>query len=140
MSSRIGELGQRGYRRTTQRASVLDILEGARGHMSAEEIARVVDERGLGLNRSTVYRTLELLVDIGMVKATRMGRALYYEISHDGEAHHHISCVRCGGTVHVSAAQVDRVLARLAADQGVEVLDVQVLVRGVCRSCRKASA
>jgi Fur family ferric uptake transcriptional regulator len=133
----MAELTQHGYRRTTQRAVILDILDGARGHLTAEEIARRVEGGNLAMNRSTVYRTLEMLAEIGMVKATRMGRALYYEISNEGEMHHHIRCVGCHGTVHLDAGQVDRLLARLATDQEVEVIDIQVLVRGVCKTCRR---
>lgn len=122
------------YRRTTQRAVILDLLESATGHMTAEEVARQVEATGLTLNRSTVYRTLETLAEIGVIKATRMGRALHYEVSR--EQHHHLRCVRCHGTVHLDAGQVDRLLGRLAADQGFEVVDLQVLISGVCEICR----
>jgi Fur family ferric uptake transcriptional regulator len=135
--NRMAELTQHGYRRTSQRAVILDILEGAGGHMTAEQIAKRVESGNPAMNRSTVYRTLEMLAEIGMVKATRMGRALYYEISREGEMHHHIRCVSCQGTVHLDAGQVDRLLARLAVDQGVDVIDIQVVVRGICRTCRR---
>jgi Fur family ferric uptake transcriptional regulator len=133
---RLSELTQHGYKRTTQRAVILDILESAGGHMTAEEIARRVEESNLALNRSTIYRTLETLAEIGVVKATRMGRALYYEVSQEGEEHHHIRCTRCHAMVHLDAATVDRVLNRLAVERGFEVIDIQVLVRGLCKTCQ----
>ena len=134
--SRLSELAEHGYKRTAQRAVILDILESASGHMTAEEIARQIEEGNIPLNRSTVYRTLETLAEIGVVKATRMGRALYYEVSEEGEEHHHIRCTRCHRMVHLDAAQVDRLLTGLAADQGFETVDIQVLVRGLCKGCR----
>ena len=134
--SRLSELSDHGYKRTTQRAVILDILESAGGHLSAEEVARLVEEGGVPLNRSTVYRTLDTLAEIGVVKATRMGRALYYEVSEAGEEHHHIRCNRCHRMVHLDAGQVDRLLRRLADEQGFDVSDIQVLVRGLCKTCR----
>ncbi|HEV3233457.1 MAG TPA: transcriptional repressor, partial [Candidatus Dormibacteraeota bacterium] len=97
---------------------------------------RLVEEGSVPLNRSTVYRTLDTLAGIGVVKATRMGRALYYEVSAEGEEHHHIRCTRCQKMVHLDAGQVDSLLGRLATDQGFEVSDIQVLVRGLCKTCR----
>jgi Fur family ferric uptake transcriptional regulator len=136
--SRMAELSERGYRRTTQRAVILDILESARGHLTAEEVARLVEEGGVPLNRSTVYRTLDTLAEIGVVKATRMGRALHYEVNREGdEEHHHIRCNGCQQMLHLDAARVDRLLGRLADEQGFEVADIQVLVRGLCKDCRE---
>jgi Fur family ferric uptake transcriptional regulator len=133
---RLSELSDHGYKRTIQRALILDILENAGGHLTAEEVARLVEEGSVPLNRSTVYRTLDTLAEIGVVKATRMGRALYYEVSAEGEEHHHIRCTRCQKMVHLDAGQVDSLLGRLATDQGFEVSDIQVLVRGLCKTCR----
>jgi Fur family ferric uptake transcriptional regulator len=136
--SRLDELSQHGYKRTMQRAVVLEILESAGGHMTAEEVAREVEERRLALNRSTVYRTLETLAEVGVVKATRMGRAIHYELSHDGDDHHHLRCVDCKVMVHLDAAEVDGLLGRRASKSGFQVTDIQVMVNGLCSVCRKA--
>jgi Fur family ferric uptake transcriptional regulator len=121
-----------------QRVVVLEILESAGGHMTAEEVAREVEERRLALNRSTVYRTLETLAEVGVVKATRMGRAIHYELSHDGDDHHHLRCVDCKVMVHLDAAEVDGLLGRRASKSGFQVTDIQVMVNGLCSVCRKA--
>ena len=137
-ASRLDELSQHGYKRTMQRAVVLEILESAGGHMTAEEVAREVEARQLSLNRSTVYRTLETLAEVGVVKATRMGRAIHYELSHDGDDHHHLRCVDCNVMVHLDAAEVDGLLGRSATKSGFQVTDIQVMVNGLCAACRKA--
>ena len=135
---RLAELAQHGYRRTTQRAVILEILERAGGHLTAEEVAKQVEERGVPLNRSTVYRTLETLAEIGVLRGTRMGRAVHYEIAAEDDEHHHVRCVRCHKMVHLEARQVDRLLRKLAADEEFEVIDVQLLVAGLCAGCRRA--
>lgn len=135
---RLAELSQHGYKRTTQRAVILDILETAGGHMTAEEVAREVESRHLSLNRSTVYRTLETLAEIGVLKATRMGRAIHYEVSDSGDDHHHLRCVECQAMVHLDAGEVDDLIRRDAGKSGFLVTDIQVLVNGLCPVCKRA--
>jgi Fur family ferric uptake transcriptional regulator len=137
-ASRLDELSQHGYKRTMQRAVVLEILESAGSHMTAEGVAREVEARQLSLNRSTVYRTLQMLAEVGVVKATRMGRAIHYELSHEGDDHHHLRCVDCNVMVHLDAAEVDGLLGRSATKSGFQVTDIQVMVNGLCAACRKA--
>ena len=137
-ADRLDELSQHGYKRTIQRAVVLEILESAGGHMTAEEVAKEVESRRLALNRSTVYRTLETLAEVGVVKATRIGRAIHYELSQDGDDHHHLRCVDCNVMVHLDAVEVDRVLGRSARKSGFLVTDIQVMVNGLCAVCAKA--
>jgi Fur family ferric uptake transcriptional regulator len=136
--NRLAQLTQHGYKRTIQRAVVLDILETAGSHMTAEEIANEVEVRQLALNRSTVYRTLETLAEIGVVRATRMGRAVHYEVTQEGDDHHHLRCVQCQAMVHFDAGEVDELLRRDARQAGFSVSDLQVLINGVCPACRKA--
>jgi Fur family transcriptional regulator, ferric uptake regulator len=136
--NRLAQLTQHGYKRTIQRAVVLDILESAGSHMTAEEIANEVEVRELALNRSTVYRTLETLAEIGVVRATRMGRAVHYEVTQEGDDHHHLRCVECRAMVHFDAGEVDELLRNDAREAGFAVSDLQVLINGVCPACRKA--
>lgn len=136
--NRLAQLTQHGYKRTIQRAVVLDILESAGSHMTAEEIANEVEVRELALNRSTVYRTLETLAEIGVVRATRMGRAVHYEVTQEGDDHHHLRCVECQAMVHFDAGEVDELLRHDAREAGFAVSDLQVLINGVCPACRKA--
>jgi len=67
--SSISDLQRHGYRRTNQRALVVQVLEEGGEHMTAAQIADAIERADGTLNRSTVYRTLETLVDVGMVKA-----------------------------------------------------------------------
>src|SRR5258708_15939606 len=92
-ASRLDELSQHGYKRTIQRAVVLEILESAGGHMTAEEDAKEVEARRLALNRSTVYRTLETLAEVDVVKATRIGRDIHYELTTNHIDHQNLTSI-----------------------------------------------
>jgi Fur family ferric uptake transcriptional regulator len=133
------ELKTHGYRSTAQRALILQVLEASQEHLTVAQIADALEERYVPLNRSTVYRTLETLLDIGMIKSSRMGRSTYYEFLHTGDNHHHLVCTNCHTTVHVHGEDTDAVLTREAAAAGFEVSEIEILVSGLCRSCRKRS-
>jgi Fe2+ or Zn2+ uptake regulation protein len=135
--SAIADLQRHGFRKTAQRAVILEILENSERHLTAAQIADQVAEGDVALTRSTVYRTLETLVDVGMIKASQIGRSLYYEYLHDDHSHHHLVCSGCGATVHIHGAEIDASLTRAAAQAGFRVAEIQVLVGGVCRACRR---
>lgn len=134
----MADLQRHGYRRTAQRAVILDILENSREHMTAAQIADAVAVGDVTLTRSTVYRTLDTLVDVGVIHASRIGRSMYYEFAHEGvaESHHHLVCSSCRATVHIQGGEVDASLTRAASRVGFAVADVQVLGGGLCRACR----
>ena len=92
----ISKLSQRGYRLTPQRMMILEAVEGADDHISAEELYTQVCTRYPHINISTVYRTLELLEELGLVTKTDMGdgRVRYHSIKKGH--HHHLVCQKCG--------------------------------------------
>lgn len=137
--SRLAELPSHGYRRTSQRGAILDALEQGSGHLTAAEIIDAVAARGLSVNRSTVYRTLETLLDAGLVRASRLGRSTSYEVTHpEGEVeHHHLVCRACQAMLHVTGSGVTDILRSEAAQAGFRVEDVQLVATGLCRRCRR---
>jgi Fur family ferric uptake transcriptional regulator len=137
--SRLAQLPSHGYRRTSQRGAILDVLERGRGHLTALEIVEGAAARGLPVNRSTVYRTLETLLDAGLVRASRLGRSTSYEVTHpEGEVeHHHLVCRECQAMLHVAGSGVTDILRSEAAQAGFRVEDVQLVATGLCRRCRR---
>lgn len=137
----MADLQRRGYRKTAQRAVILDILQRSRQHMTAAQIADAVEGGEVALTRSTVYRTLDTLVEVGIIQASRIGRSMYYEFAHEGagEIHHHLVCTSCRATVHIDGAEVDGSLTRAAAAVGFQLAEIQVLGGGLCRECRRAA-
>ena len=90
------ELRSRGYRLTAQRQLVLEAV-GELGHATPEEISAAVRRTASGVNISTVYRTLELLEGIGLVRHTHLGHgAPTYSVSGNDD-HVHLVCRDCDG-------------------------------------------
>jgi Fe2+ or Zn2+ uptake regulation protein len=131
-SADIGLLQSR-YRLTKQRAAVLQAL-GDGGHLAAEEIHRRVKAELPDLSLGTVYRTLEILREIGLVQAFTYGAdAARYEASL--EKHHHLLCSACRLVVNVTAPDLARVAHDLAAEEGFAEIDYSMTIVGRCPEC-----
>ena len=130
-------LRSRGYRLTPQRQLVLQAV-GELGHGTPEEIAAAVHRTAAGVNISTVYRTLELLEQIGMVRHTHLGHgAPTFSVATDDD-HVHLVCRDCGGVEEVDPGLLDDVVGRLSAERGFHADVGHFAVFGRCASCSAA--
>jgi Fur family ferric uptake transcriptional regulator len=129
-------LREQGYRLTPQRNVIWEVPRDAGRHLTAEEVTAEVRTRLPDVNVSTVYRTLELLVGLGLVVETRLeGAACYYEVSPE-PTHHHFVCAQCGHVGHFGDELLTPVHEALTVRHGFEVSQIQVTAFGLCRQCR----
>jgi len=91
-------LKQKGLKLTPQRRLILDIIHDSGGHLTAEEILEYVQARAFGVNKSTIYRTLELLEELGCVFKSELGGKFIYHHAEEGH-HHHLVCHTCGRSI-----------------------------------------
>jgi Fur family ferric uptake transcriptional regulator len=130
------ELHQRGLRMTPQRQLVLDAVR-ALGHATPEQICARVQEVAPAVNITTVYRTLDLLERIGVVRHTHLGHGApsYSEQEHE---HVHLVCHDCGSVVEVPTTVMDGLTGRLRAEHGFELDVTHVALSGRCDHCGEA--
>jgi Fe2+ or Zn2+ uptake regulation protein len=124
-----------GHRVTSQRLVLYRVLGELGRHAHAEEIARAAAERLPGLSLPTVYATLELFEELGLVRRVDAGgpAALFDPRT---EPHAHFACRRCGAVVDIDAG-VDAAAAEdEARATGAEPEHVEVVLRGLCAACR----
>ena len=127
-------LRERGYRLTPQRQLVLEAV-GRLGHATPEDIASAVRETAVTVNISTVYRTLELLEELGLVQHAHLGHgAPTYSVAGETE-HVHLVCRDCGGVEEVPPALVEPLVTDLAERRGFQVDVGHFAVFGRCRAC-----
>ena len=128
------ELRAQGYRLTPQRQLVLEAV-AALGHATPDEIVTAVRRTASGVNISTVYRTLELLENLGLVTHTHLGHgAPTYHAATDDD-HVHLVCRLCGRVAEIEPQAVGDVVDRLIAEHGF-VADVgHLAIWGTCRGC-----
>jgi Fe2+ or Zn2+ uptake regulation protein len=122
---------------TAQRRAVLEVLAHRLDHPTVEQIHAAVEERLAGVSKATVYRNLELLLRLGLVRSlAHPGSAARYDPNL--EPHHHFICERCRSVLDLAPERVrgsDQLGFVLGAD-GLEGHEVSVLVRGTCGACR----
>ncbi len=127
-------LHERGLRMTPQRQLVLDAVR-ALGHATPEQICAEVQAVAPAVNITTVYRTLDLLERIGMVRHTHLGHGAptYSEQEHQ---HVHLVCHTCGSVTEIPTDLMDELSRRLLAESGFELDVTHVALSGECRNCR----
>jgi Fur family transcriptional regulator, ferric uptake regulator len=122
-----------GYRLTPQRTMVWDVLRASGGHMSAEEVCAQVQQQFPHVNMSTVYRTLELLVELHLVSETHLGPARRFFEVEEEVPHHHLVCEACGAVSHVHDEDLGGLHEALASGQGFSAK--QLTAFGRCALC-----
>lgn len=119
---------------TPQRRAVLEALCERRDHPTADHLLEDVRRRLPGTSRTTVYRGLETLVELGL--ATRIGHpgaAARYDARTD--RHHHMVCERCGAVRDVDAPELDRITVPARLTRELHLRDWSLLLRGLCSAC-----
>lgn len=132
----IETLRASGYRLTPQRESVLEVICGTSRHLTADEILKQVRKRYPYLNKSAVYRSLELLIELGFVTQTDLGKGrTQYEL-HRHPHHHHLVCRKCGQVTQVDDTSFRPLEKRLREKHGFSADLDHFAVFGLCRGCQ----
>ena len=135
-----GALEARGLRLTAARRVIIDTLVESGGHMTADELTDLVRERATGVGRMTVYRTLDLLCDLGLLRPAYQGTgAAHYILLHDGH-HHHLVCSNCGRVIEFDDCGLGDLSANVARRHGFRVEGHLLELYGVCGDCEGTTA
>lgn len=137
-SHALGHIAQRcrelGVPLTLQRRAIYAVLADTDDHPSADEVFAALQRRTPGISKATTYRTLDKLVELGLVR----------RVSHPGAVarfdakvhrHHHLVCEGCGAVCDLESEALDRVALPDVAGHGFELRDFSVLIHGRCRAC-----
>ena len=128
LASKLHSLG---YRLTPQRQFVLQAVEKL-GHATPDEILAEVQSQSTAVNISTVYRTLEVLEELGLVRHLHLtDRAPTYHSVHGGSAHFHLSCRNCGQVISVDEERAAEFVERLRTEAGFEADVAHLTIFGV---------
>ena len=128
-------LKEKGLKLTPQRRLILDIIHDAQAHLTAEEILNYVQARAPGVNKSTVYRTLELLEKTGCVVKSEIGGRFIYHHAEEGH-HHHLVCRACGNSIDCEEDLFLPIEATIYDKYGFRADLKHVVVSGLCQDCR----
>ena len=130
----LDTLEEKGYRSTSPRRAVANGIAAQQGHFTAEELR----ERLPRVGRATVYRSLKLLVETGVLCRVLLEDGdLHYQLSHQGH-HHHLLCVECGASEDLLGCDIEDLLRQVSSAHEFELSGHWLEVYGRCRQCLSA--
>ena len=128
-------LKRKGLRMTPQRQAIVAEVMRSKGHISATVIAARVQSRMPGVTPSTIYRTLDVLENVGLLSHSHLERGAEYH--HAAESGHvHLTCSRCHRVVEVEQCGLGSWLDEVSSRHGFVATDHRVEITGLCASCR----
>ena len=128
-----------GYPFTVQRRLLLQLIRNASGHIDAKELYRRASSKDESISLATVYRSLRLFQELGLVEERRLGQSSHhYEIRQPAE-HQHFVCRDCGKVIEFQNPLVDKLVDTVQAEQGFIVTKAEFYLEGYCQQCRKAA-
>ena len=125
---------------TQQRIDIARILLGAERHLSAEDVAGELHQRGQKAGLATVYRTIDLLVKCGLVVERDFDEGFKrFEPARDTPQHEHLLCTRCGHVTEFRDERLERMTTLVAETHGYLRQRHRLVIHGVCATCRRGT-
>jgi Fur family transcriptional regulator, ferric uptake regulator len=125
---------ENGLRLTPQRRLIIDILHNTHSHLTGEDITKQAQTRMPGVNKSTIYRTLEMLEQTGCVYKSESGDHFIYHHDEEGH-HHHLVCRSCGKIIECDEKIFHSVENVLSKNYGFHVDFKHLVMNGLCLKC-----
>ena len=136
----IDRLTREGHRVTTPRQAIIKLVAPRSDHFSAQEVWDEVRSQYRGIGRATVFRTLDLLTELGVLNRIHTGDGCHRYTVCDARHHHHLMCVECGKVASLEAGGIEQQIRRMAGDAGFELLTHHLELIGRCADCRRRAA
>lgn len=131
-----GELRERELPFTQQRESVARVLFETARHLSADEVAEELRERGEQIGKATVYRTLALLVELELATEHDFDEGYKrYQMQIGAAQYDHMICTSCGKVTQFRHPELENALEQVARGAGFEAITRQIKVFGTCHEC-----
>jgi Fur family ferric uptake transcriptional regulator len=122
---------------TPQRLAIAEVVLRGDRHVSADEIARDLQRRGVSVGTATVYRTIEIRVRSGLAVERDFGEGFKrYESARGMPQHEHLLCTVCGRVVEFRDERLERMTMLLAEDNGFSRHSHRLVIYGTCERCR----
>lgn len=136
--SLLHELTLRGIRITGQRKILIETIQDAKGHLDAATLLTMARKRDDGINRATVYRTLELLKKLRLIDELDLmhlnGEKHFYEAKTNID-HVHLACFQCGRIEEFTSPLFERLKMEISSQKGFHIRVVRLEVGGRCSRC-----
>ena len=121
---------------TGERMEILATIFQKSTHFDAEELHAELKQQGRDISRATVYRTLDLLVQCGLVRKSSLGSShANYEAAHEDEHHDHLICLNCNKVIEFYRPDLERLQEDICQSQAFKPLHHSLQIFGLCATC-----
>lgn len=128
----------RGEKLTEPRRVLVRHIFSHHKHFDADELVADLLKEGLRVSRATVYRTLRLLVESGLLRELRLTNRTAYEHDFGYPSHDHLHCTECNQVIEFNNEEVRRLREAVSAEHGFRATGHRFLIMGVCPTCSRA--
>jgi len=133
-------LKQRGYRLTPQRRAVLSVVALSHEHLTPAAIYEKVHQEHPGIGLVTIYRTLEILAELGLICEVHAGgNCRSYLVRRPAEHHHHLICSDCDAVVDFADCDLSGLEERLSRETNFKIESHLLEFLGRCQNCRRVA-
>jgi Fur family ferric uptake transcriptional regulator len=123
---------------TAQRLAIAEVLLTSEHHLSAEEVAKEVSARGRSAGTATVYRTIDTLLESGLLVERDFGEGFRrFEPARDVPNHEHLVCTQCGKVEEFRDERLERMTTIVAESRGFARQRHRLVIHGICRDCQR---
>jgi len=133
-------LHRAGYRLTEPRLAVTRLVGAQTGHFSAADLVHEARVRHLGIGRATIFRTLDVLSELGAVERIDLPSGEHAYVGCAPTHHHHVVCSRCGRTAEIEDAGLRTVVREVTRRTGFRVDEHRLELFGLCSACQAATS
>lgn len=125
---------------TAQRLAIAEVMLGSERHLSAEEAAHEVSAAGRKVGTATVYRTIDTLLESGLLVERDFGEGFRrFEPARDIPHHEHLVCTQCGRVEEFRDERLERMTTIVAESRGFARQRHRLVIHGICRDCQRGS-
>ena len=129
-------LRSRKLKLTGERMDILAAIFQKNSHFDAEELHAELKQQGQDISRATVYRTLDLLVQCGLVRKSSLGSThANYEAAHENEHHDHLICLNCNKVIEFYRPDLETLQEVICKEQNFKPLHHSLQIFGLCKDC-----
>ncbi len=130
-------LREKKLRPTRERFLLLEEIMRTSGHFDADELFAAMNEKKLKASRATVYNTLDLLVDCGLISKYRFAdNHSRYEKAFGRPRHDHLICLQCGDIIEFVSDKLDRILREVSEEKKFRQRNSTLQIFGICSKCQ----
>ncbi len=130
-------LREHDFKLTNQRRRIIETVFSSHDHFTADDLHDILRDKGESISKATIYRTLSLLCESGLVESRDFGRGqLYYEHVLGHEHHDHLICVACGKVVEFRNADLEKLQEKISKARGFRIESHSLRIFGRCKACR----